>query len=222
MYTTGKIVQRITYWSVYFFLRLFWDYRVEGRENLNGLENGGVIFASNHGSFFDGPICGTAMPWNNKIYSNNFLPIRFLAWRKYYNWLNPFPFPLNFLVALYIRINGSLPIDKAGGDLFKALADVIDALKKGNKVWIYPEGGVTKDGNLQPGKRGVAFLHQQTGAPIVPVALLGTFKMFSLKNIFGAGKIKVKIGKPINSLEGLSLEEGVNLVMQKIKELLIY
>lgn len=215
-----KLVQTLSYWPIYLSLKLFWNYQVEGQENLKGLENKAIIFASNHASCFDGSIGGVSMPRHKNFYPSDFFPIRFLVWRKYYNWNNPFPFPLNLLASAYIRINGSLPVERTGGDLLKALTTVIESLKQKNKIWIFPEGEVTKDGNLQAGRRGVAFLHQQTKAPIVPIALNGTFKMFSLKNLLKRRQIKIKIGQPIFSLENLSLEQGVEKIMSEIAELL--
>lgn len=215
----AKIFQTVTYWPIYLALKLFWSYKIKGQENLKGLEDKGIIFASNHASYLDGPICAASMT-RKSFYPSDFFPIRFLALRKYYNWFNPFPFPLNFFTAAYVKINGSIPIDKTSGDLLKALASATKALKLGDKVWIFPEGKRTKDGKLQQGKRGVAFLHKQTGAPIVPVAIIGSYKIFSLKTLFRKNKLQVRIGKPIYSLGNISLEEGTDIIMQKIAELL--
>jgi len=216
----AKIVQALSYWPVYLALRLFWNYKVEGQENLRGLGNRGVIFASNHASVGDGPICGVSLIRNNRLYPGQFFPVRFLAWDEYRHWNNPFPFPLNLLAALYVRANGSIGIKKAGGDLPKALDKVIRVLKDNQKIWIFPEGKRSEDGRLGQGKRGVAFLQKETGAPVIPVGLTNTFKMFSLRNILKRRRIFVKIGKPIFSLEGLSLEQGVNKVMAEIAGLL--
>lgn len=219
MYKIAKIFQAITYWPIFLTLKLLWRYEVTGQENLKGLEDKGIIFASNHASYLDGPISAASMP-RDSFYPGKFFPIRFLALREFFNWRNSFPFLINYFVAAYVRVNGSIPINRTGGDLFKALTSAIEALKKGHKIWIYPEGEKTKDGNLQSGKRGVAFLHQQTKAPIVPVRIIGNFKMFSLKNIFNRRKLYVKIGKPIYSFGNASLEEGTKIVMSKIAELL--
>lgn len=218
----AKYFQALTYWPIYGTLRILTHYKIEGQENLKGLEGQGVIFASNHASFLDGPISAASMP-RKGFYPSEFFPIRFLALRKFYNWINPFG-PLCFFVAFYVRINGSIPIYKTGGDLFRALSLAIEAVKNGDKVWIYPEGKRTKDGNLQPGKRGMVFLHQQTGAPLVPVAITGSFRTFWFPKIFGTflrrNKIIVRIGKPIYSLGKISLEEGTDVVMNRIAELL--
>ncbi|MBI4691890.1 MAG: 1-acyl-sn-glycerol-3-phosphate acyltransferase [Candidatus Terrybacteria bacterium] len=219
MQKIAKIVQTITYWPTYLLLKFFIHYQVEGQENLRGLEDKGVIFASNHASYVDGPISAASMP------RFNWYPIRFLALKSYFNWINPIPFPLGIFTALYVRVNGSIPVERTGGDLFKALKEVIKELKNGAKVWIFPEGGITKDGNLRQGKRGVVFLHQQTAAPIVPVALMGTFKILSLRTLMRKNRVKVKIGKPIYSLENCAkencdLEAGVEKIMSNIAELM--
>lgn len=215
----AKIFQMFTYWPIYLGLKFFAGYKIEGQENLKGLEDKGVIFASNHASYIDGPISAASMP-RRSFYPSDFFPIRFLALRQYYKWLNPFPLPFNFLTAAYVKINGSIPIDKTGGDLFNALVNAVEALKNGDKVWIYPEGRRTQDGNLQPGKRGVVFLHQQIGAPVVPVGISGSFKMSFLRFLLGKHKIRIKIGKPIYNLNSASLEEGVEKVMHEIENLI--
>lgn len=134
-------------------------------------------------------------------------------------------FPISIPVMLYVRFNGSIPVEKTKGDLFQALKEVVKELKNGDKVWIFPEGGITKDGNIRQGKRGVVFLHQQTGAPIVPVALIGTFKILSLSTLFRKNKVEVRIGKSIYALENCTkgncnLENGVAKVMSEITRLM--
>lgn len=208
----SKTFQIFTYWPTYLILKVFADYRIEGRENLIGFENRAVIFASNHASYIDGPVCAAACP-------KRFFPIRFLVTKEYYKWINPFIFPLSIFAAAYVRINGSILVQKTGGDLNKSLFRTIKALNNGATIWIYPEGRLTKDGKIQQGKRGIAYLHQQTKAPIIPVGIIGTYKISFSKLILRESKIKVKIGKPIYSLGNASLEQGVDKVMGEIKKL---
>jgi len=221
---SAKFFQQITYWPIYLTLKFFVHYQIEGQENLKGLEDKAVIFASNHTSYIDGPICAAAMP-REGLTPKSFFPIRFLAAREYCSWrTSPFPFPLSFLTAFYVRVNGSIPVDRGtAGDLSYKLREAIEALKTGAKLWIYPEGKLTKDGNLQSGKRGVAYLHQATGAAVVPVALIGTFKILSLKTLLGRTRVKIRIGQPIYSLgeaSNISLEQGVEKIMAEIAKLL--
>lgn len=217
----AKAFQAITYWPIYLTLKFFVHYQVEGQENLKGLENKGLIFASNHASYIDGPISAASMP-RHSFYPSQFFPIRFLAFKKFFGLFGQFPFPISIPVVLYVRVNGSIPVEKSGGELLRALRETIEALKNKNKVWIYPEGGITKDGNLGQGKRGVAFLHQQTRAPIIPVGIIGSYKILSPKTILRKNKIKVKIGKPIYDLDNVTLEEGVERIMSEIGKLISF
>lgn len=218
-----KIVQQLTYWPIFLTLKIIFKYEIEGQENLKGLEDKSVIFASNHASYVDGPISAASMP-RESLVPTSFFPIRFLAAKSFFGIKNSIPFPISLLTALYVRANGSIPIIRGAGDLSVILKAPIKMLKENKiKLWIYPEGKMTRDGNIGKGKRGVAFLHQQTVAPIVPVAISGNFRILNLTNLFksilGLRKLKIKIGKPIYSLGGVSLEEGTEKVMEKIGKL---
>ena len=221
----AKIIQQLSYWPTYLVLKIFFKYEIEGQENLNGLGNKAVIFASNHASYLDGPICAATMPRGSWV-PKNFFPIRFTAFKKFFDVrTNDFPFPMSYLTTWYVKYNGSIPVEKGTGDLNIALAQPIKELKENKiKLWIYPEGGLTKDGKLQQGKRGITFLHQQSGAVIVPVGIAGNFGILHPKNIFkfllGKKKLKIKIGKPIYSLGNCSLEEGSEKIMQEIGKLI--
>ena len=125
MQKIAKIVQAITYWPTYLTLRFFFHYEVEGQENLKGLEEKGVIFASNHASYIDGPISAASMP-RNGWWPKDFLPMRFLVFKKFFGLFGQFLFPVSVPVALYVRFNGSIPVEKSGGDLFKALRCAIE------------------------------------------------------------------------------------------------
>lgn len=221
----ARVVQKATYWPIYLIFKFFIVYQIEGHENLKGLEDKGVIFASNHASYLDGPISVASMP-RDLFFPNKFFPIRPIALKSLFVIRGGyFPFPFSIFIAAYVKYNGSIPVEKAGGDLAKALSEAVVELKEGAKVWIYPEGGITRDGKLQQGKRGVAFLHQQTAVPVVPVALIGTFGILSKGLFLRKKKVRVKIGKPIHSLVGanekdFNLEAGTAEVMSAIADLM--
>jgi len=216
-----KISQTISYWTAQFLLRFLLHYQIEGQENLRELEEKAIIFASNHASYVDSLLGAVSLPRTRGcFYPAKFFPIRFLASGHFL--AHPIK---NIFIIFYIWIHGSIWVKKGRGDLQTALKEVVLALKKGEKVWIFPEGKRSRDGKLGQGKRGVAYLHKETGAPIVPVAFIGTFRILSpkafLKAFFGFKKIKVVFGKPICSLDEGSLEQGVDKVMSAIKELMI-
>lgn len=216
---TAKAFQAFTYWPIYIFLKFFAHYKIEGQENLKGLENKAVIFVSNHASFIDGQICGVAMP-REGFAPKKFFPIRFLAAYEFFRWFkNPAFFPFSILVAVYVRLNACIPVIRGLNNMEQNLAEAIEAAKKGNKIWIYPEGRVSKDGNLQKGKKGAVFLHQKTGAPIVPVGISGNFGIISFKTLLRKNKIAVKIGRPIESLSFETPDEAISEIMRRIGDL---
>ncbi len=217
MYKIARIVQPLTYWFVYLLLKFFVHLEVRGRENLRGLEDGGIIFASNHASYIDGPISAVSMPrGKGELYPKKFFPVRFLVMDRYFRWRY-------LIVALYVRVNGSIRVSRSGGNLRKSLSEAIAALRRGEKIWIYPEGGLTPDGRLRQGKRGVAYLHRETNAPVVPVGINGNFGILSFGTLLRKNRVVVRIGRPLFSLDNpgrCSLEAGVDKVMTAIAGLL--
>ncbi len=128
--------------------------RVEGRENIPAA--GPVIYAGNHRSFMD----------------SIFLPLvlrrrmTFVAKAEYFD--DP-------RSAWFFRAVGQIPIRREGGSASqRALDAATDVLERGGQFGIYPEGTRTRDGLLHRGHTGVARLALGTGAPLVPVGLVGT------------------------------------------------
>ncbi|BCJ54645.1 hypothetical protein Asp14428_61200 [Actinoplanes sp. NBRC 14428] len=128
-----------------------------------GLENlppgGGVIVTPNHMSQFD-PLL-VAHP----IYAAGRWP-RFLA--KASIWKIPF-------VGFMLRKTEQIPVERGSVEAVKSLDSLIEAIREGGVVVIYPEGTTTRDPQLWPmrGKTGAARLALVTGAPVVPMATWG-------------------------------------------------
>src|ERR1700744_3448527 len=152
-----KRANLLIYWFVRvtfqaFFLVYFRFKRI-GREHIP--KRGPVIIASNHRSFLDPFViaCMARRPMYYVAKKEIFLYNRLLAWA---------------LGAL-----GAFPVDRGAGD-----SDFIDPAKanlaRGDIVLIFPEGTRTRPGSLGQPKRGVGRLALETGAPVVPVAVIGT------------------------------------------------
>ena len=174
-------------------LKIFTRLKIEGQENIKEVEDGPVIFASNHNSFIDSGISAAVMP-KNITYLKKIAPLRFLVMDKYFSWkILP--------VRIFLEMMGAIKVKKAkvkledNSHLHEVLSEPVKFLKQGGKIWIYPEGGFHKDGTPKKIRIGVAFLRQQTEAPILPIRI---------------------IGKPIYSLGNLSLEEASNEIMRSI------
>ena len=221
-----KVFQLSIYWPIYLFLKLIFKLEVEGIDNLKEIENKNAIFASNHAHWLDPVIGGYSLP-RQFLLPYKYSPLYFICAKEYFNFFkSPVPFPISLIVALYVRINGSVPVDRDNKlPLEEKLKEAIKVLKLGHKLWIFPEGKISKDGTLQKGKRGVGFLHKATGVPIVPVALVNTFQCTNIKNliqfILGKKRIKVVFGKPLYNLQNLEIEEIVNKVMKEIENLIL-
>ena len=135
-------------------LRGLYRIRIEGREHVPA--QGPVILAANHRSFMD----------------SIFLPlvirrrVTFVAKAEYFD---------DRKTAWFFRGVGQIPIRREGGSASeRALASATEVLETGGVFGIYPEGTRTRDGYLHRGHTGVARLALRTGAPIVPVGMIGT------------------------------------------------
>jgi 1-acyl-sn-glycerol-3-phosphate acyltransferase len=93
----------------------------------------------------------------------------------------------------------------------RAAIRAIEFLKNGYNLFMFPEGTRSRDGKLGMFKRGVGRLYLETGAPILPVAMIGTFEMMP-----PGGKLKlnraarVAIGKPLEFPDELRAASGLD------------
>jgi 1-acyl-sn-glycerol-3-phosphate acyltransferase len=96
---------------------------------------------------------------------------------------------------------GAIPVRRGAG---QAALDALDLqrqlLDEGLAVALYPEGTRSTDGRLYKGRTGVAFLALQTGAPVVPVGLIGTDKVMPVgaKVPTLKERITVRFGEPLD------------------------
>ena len=148
-------------------------YRIEvvGADRLPA--TGPAVVASNHESFLDGIVLGAAIPRE----------LRFVAkaelWRSR-------------LLAWMLDGLGAIPLERGHSD-YLAAARVLQALAAGQAVVIFPQGAVRSD---RAWKQGAAHAALMTGAPLVPVRLVGTARALSRGRI-GFPRLRVIIGEPI-------------------------
>ena len=131
-----------------------WRIRAVGLDNIP--TEGPAILAPNHTSVIDSFFVPATLPRR----------ITYVGKAEYLDdWKTRWLFP-----AL-----GMVPIDRSGGDAAtRALDTAAGLLDDGELFGIYPEGTRARDGFLHKGHTGVARLSLRTGAPIVPVGILGT------------------------------------------------
>ena len=126
--------------------------RVLGAGNVPA--KGAALLVSNHVSFMDGFLVGWAARHRH---------VRFMIWRPYYD---------HWAVHELLRALRTVPVDLGGP---KAMTAAIQAarreLEAGHVVCIFPEGAVTRTGNLLPFKRGMEKIAQGLDIPVIPVHL---------------------------------------------------
>jgi 1-acyl-sn-glycerol-3-phosphate acyltransferase len=128
--------------------------KVEGRDRVP--RQGGVIVAANHISFFDSVALLQSIP--RRAF--------FIGKAEYLqSWTTRRLFPAM----------GLIPIEREQARKAMAALEVAaGVLERGDVLSIYPEGTRSRDGLLHRGHTGVAQLALMSGAPIVPVGLVGT------------------------------------------------
>ena len=160
-----------------------------GRPKVTGLENipsaGPAILASNHLSFID----------------SMYLPLMidrtvvFPAKAEYFAARGP----LGRLWAAYLRSTNQLQMDREGARSAQAtLEAAVDLLRAGELFGLYPEGTRSPDGRLYRGRSGIGYLALNSGAPVIPVAMMGTRKMLPPgAPVPRPTRIEIRIGKPM-------------------------
>jgi 1-acyl-sn-glycerol-3-phosphate acyltransferase len=83
---------------------------------------------------------------------------------------------------------------------YQAFVATIEKLKAGNSIVIFPEGTRSEDGTIGPFKKGGLLLSVRSGAPLVPITLLGTGNIIRKgSGIIRPGRIQIVISPPISS-----------------------
>ncbi len=163
--------------------------RTLGRPRVTGLDHipasGPAIIASNHLSFIDSMYLPLVLS----------RPLVFPAKAEYFSAKGP----LGRLWAAYLRSTNQLEINRGDSRSAQAtLEAAAEILRAGQLFGFYPEGTRSPDGRLYRGRAGVGWLALNTGAPVIPVAMLGTRKMLPPgAPLPRPTKIEVRIGKPL-------------------------
>jgi 1-acyl-sn-glycerol-3-phosphate acyltransferase len=149
----GLLPEFLMRFVVWVLISLLYRVRVEGLDKIP--DEGPCLVAANHVSFIDALIIGGTVR----------RPVRFVMYYKIFN------IPV---LSWIFRTARAIPIAGAKEDetLMNRAFDEIDAaLKAGEVVGIFPEGGLTPDGSIQPFRPGIEKILARTPVPVAPVAL---------------------------------------------------
>lgn len=157
------------------------DLEVSGVENVPA--DGSFVYCSNHQSLVDILVLGAVLPGDYKwAAKRSLMRIPFLGW--------------------HLRLAGHVPVDRGAGS--RSAEQVIErfteVLGRGKPLLIFPEGTRTLDGELKDFKLGAFKAAVRGNAPVVPVAIDGTFDMMSKGERRADDQrkvVRVRIGEPI-------------------------
>lgn len=176
-------------WAVFWsYTKLFYRVHVHGLENLP--PSGGVLLAPNHISWLDGFLVQLLTPRHvcTLVYAGNFEA----AWIKRLG-----------------EVWKAILISAGPKSIVKALKQANSYLREGEVVCIFPEGGISRNGQLQAFKPGMMKVLDGTDARVVPVffdGLWGSIFSFSGGTFFwkmpslGRRRVDVYFGEPISGI----------------------
>ncbi len=145
-----------------------------GREHLP--RSGPLLLASNHRSFLDPFLIGTLV--RRPVY---YMAKRELFEKRWQAWI------LNAL--------GAFPVDRGAGDR-DAMETARAILARGDCVVVFPEGTRVRPGPLGDPRRGIGRLALETGAPVAPVAVIGSDAVRRGWRI-RPRKVRLRVGRPL-------------------------
>ncbi|MFP5205075.1 MAG: lysophospholipid acyltransferase family protein [Acidobacteriota bacterium] len=185
---SGRIQHRIAqFWARLCILISGARLTVVGAENLR--KHPVAVYAANHTSYMDTPVVFASLPFQFRILAKKELwPIAFIGW--------------------YLNRSGQIPIDTvtARGTL-GSLAAGVRALNAGMPLFVFPEGGRTSTGLLQPFLAGAAYLAIRAQVPLVPIALRGVYDLLPIHthHLYPC-RLTLLAGEPIDT-QGMSVRQ---------------
>lgn len=130
--------------------------------------------------------------------------------------------------SLLAKFYGGIKVHRGEFDR-RVIEKMFQVIEAGLPLLIAPEGGRSHTPGLRPGLPGVAYIVDKSGAPVLPVGIIGSTSDFLHQAVrFKRPVLEMRIGKPITlpAVEGkgkqrrLALKNNADLIMYKMAELL--
>jgi long-chain acyl-CoA synthetase len=180
-----RLAARILFFTNRTFMRSLFRVEASGLDRLP--ENAQFVFAPNHTSYLDPPALGAALSdarlartywggWSVIVTRNAFT--RFIG-----------------------RLANAVPIDPERGAISSLAFAAVLLKRKVSMVW-FPEGGLSRTGELQPFKPGIGIVLARFPVPVVPVFIAGTRDALPVGAILPClKKVRVIFGDPLDPRE---------------------
>jgi 1-acyl-sn-glycerol-3-phosphate acyltransferase len=195
-YLDKTVVSRIWFFFFGIYVLLFMKLTVTGLENLPSGE--GFVLSSNHLEQVDSFLLIYAMQ----------RPVFFMAKEEI------FVHPASDFV---VRRLGAFPVHRDKLDRW-TIKYALKVLQNGRPLGIYPEGGRSETNSLQEGKVGPAYLAIKGDSPIVPVAIVGTHRLF--ERFPRRTPVTVQVGQPLCQLPDETPQQLTERLMRAIAAML--
>lgn len=165
-------------------IRLLGRPRIQGRDRLP--KTGPAILASNHQAIADSLFLPLMVPRKVLFVTKLDAFSSGGVWGAITRWI--------------CTVAGQIPIDRSNSRAARAALDTSERLlAEGNVLGIYPEGTRSPDGRVYRGKTGVVRIAAASGAPVVPVGIVGTRDVNPIGSaIWRFGKVRVVLGEPMD------------------------
>lgn len=167
---------RLVAWSI--FSRIL----VHGVEHVRSDQP--YVYMANHSSLIDTPALFACLPYPFRIMAKRGLfYVPFMGW--------------------HLWTAGHFPIDRGNAaKMIASLRRVIEGVKHGRSLAVFPEGTRSPDGKLQEFQPGMFRIALKGGVPIVPVTILGTFDLLPKTTLAPRpGRVHVILGEPIDTTD---------------------
>jgi 1-acyl-sn-glycerol-3-phosphate acyltransferase len=147
------------------------------------------VYVVNHLSAFDIPVLYSYLPFQFRI----------LAKKELFR----YPF-----MGWHLRRSGQIPVvlenPKAS---VRSLNQAVAAIRKGNSLVIFPEGGRSPNGQLQSFMGGAFYAAVKAQVDVIPIVLVGTYEMLKMNSFhIKPGPVQMVVGSPISTV-GMSTRD---------------
>jgi 1-acyl-sn-glycerol-3-phosphate acyltransferase len=165
-------------WSRMILKTIFSPITVEGLDHIQPGKT--YVFAASHGSAMDIPMLYSYLPGQFRIMAKKELfVVPFMGW--------------------HLKRSGQISIDQSSArSAIRSLSESVDTLKQGMSVMIFPEGGRSPDGTIQPFMPGAFYAAIKAGVEVVPIALVGLWEILPMNTYhIKPGPIRMIVGQPV-------------------------
>jgi 1-acyl-sn-glycerol-3-phosphate acyltransferase len=184
-------------WSKLIMKTILSPVRVTGLEKIDTSRT--YVYAVNHASALDIPVLYASLPFKFRIvHKKELLSYPVIGW--------------------HLKRSGQVCVDQQNpSHSVGQIKSAVRTLKNGMPLVIFPEGGRTADGKIQPFLAGAFFMAIKANVDIVPIALIGTYELLPMDTFHIKSRpLEMRIGNPISTSEWtLRNLQGLSAKVQK-------